>query len=432
MRHSGAMPAAVFAILVSGCSSGEGAAGAPGITDSAGVRLIHNGPTGAWGDAPALVTETLRIGVIEGDDAYQFHQIYGLAVAEDGTIFVGNNQTGTVRVFAPTGEFLREFGGQGRGPGEYVMINDVWLAGDGVAVTDWQTGGRTGVYTRDGELLHFWTSTRPDRSRLTPYASTPAGWLAYYDPPWQVPDLEPGEAWTRTRHLYRFLPDANDTAERVLELPGRRLYGSPETEGLDWALFDPRVGYELDAAGNIYVVAGETYRIDVYDASGRHIRGIARAHEPVPIREEDISRLKELIATFYDTIPAGARDPRAERDRVLERIARQRAFNPRPHLPPLGRLLVSTDGSFWVERADLVDPATLEFERMFGGFGRATPRASSWDLFDVDGSFLASVELDPRFAPMAVRGSEVTGVYKDELDVEYVVTYRAAPGTTER
>ena len=121
-------------------------------------------------------------------------------------------------------------------------------------------------------------------------------------------------------------------------------------------------------------------------------------------------------------------DPQRERERILARIDRQRAFNPRAHLPVLGRLLVSHDGSFWVERADNADPATLEYERMFGMFGRAAPRPSRWDLFDADGIYLGTADVDARFTPMAVRGAEVTGVYKDEMDVEYVVTYRAAGG----
>jgi hypothetical protein len=432
MPLAGILRAAAISMLVGACSGADGSSDATTVADSVGVRLITNGGTGAWGVGPVRVVEVLRIGVLDGDDAYQFHEIYALAVAEDGTIFVGNNQTATVRVFSPSGEFLRELGGRGRGPGEYIMVNDVWLAGDGVAVTDWQGGGRTGVYSRDGELLHFWSSTRPDRSRITPVGRTPGGWVAYYDPPYELPTVAPGEVFRRPRTLHRFLPEANDTAERILDLPTRALYGSPQTEGADWALFDPRLTYELDAAGNVYVVRGENYRIDVYDPAGRHVRGISRTHEPVPIRDEDVALLKERITAFYDSLPArGTRDSRDERDRVLERVDRQRGFNPRPHLPPLGRLLVSPDGSFWIERADVADPATLEFERLFGGFGRAGPRETRWDLFDADGVYLASAALDARFAPMAVRGPEITGVYKDDLDVEYVVTFRAAPATGE-
>ena len=429
MRRAWLRRAAVIALLSSACATADRGEATPAVTDSSGVRLVQNGEVGAWGADPARLTETLRIGVIDGEEPYQLSEVYALAVADDGTLFVGNNQTSSVRVFSATGEFVREIGRQGQGPGEYTMVNDVWLAGDRIVIIDWQLGGRAGVHTVEGELVHFWTGRRPDESRLTPVGFTPEGWVAHYDPPYRRVDVAPGEAFTRQRHLYRFDPEANDTVVRIIAMPTRTLYGSPQTEGLDWALFDPHLSFELDASGNMYVVRGETYRIDVHDATGRLIRGISRTWTPVPVRDEDISRLKEMIGTFYDTLSRRPLPERqAERDRVLERIDRQRGFNPRPHLPPLGRLLVSRDGSFWIERADITDPAQLEFERLFGGFGDDSPRPKRWDLFDAEGTYLASVELDPRFNPLAVRGTEVTGVYRDDLDVEYVVTYRATPG----
>jgi hypothetical protein len=88
-------------------------------------------------------------------------------------------------------------------------------------------------------------------------------------------------------------------------------------------------------------------------------------------------------------------------------------------------MLVSADGSFWIERADNAAPSDLVFEWLFGGPRTDDRRRPSrWDLFDGEHRFLTSVELDPRFTPHAARGLEVTGVLKDEMDVEYVVTYR--------
>jgi hypothetical protein len=213
----------------------------------------------------------------------------------------------------------------------------------------------------------------------------------------------------------------------VHELPPTVLYASPQTEGADWSLFRPAPQSVLDAAGNLYISRGDPYRIDVHDPAGTHVRGISRDFEPTPITDGDMERLKRMVSQFYDTMAVtGSRDPRAERDRVLQRVERQRGYDPRPHLPPLGRLLVSGDGSFWLERIDGVDPAQLEMERLFGGFSGGA-RASRWDLFDRDGRFLGSVALDGDFRAHAVRGYEVTGVMRDELDVEYVVTYRVAP-----
>lgn len=423
------LPASVLVGLtgVSGCADGSGADLRQGtiVEDSAGVRLVLNGEVGAWGAAPAQLEEVLRIGVVEGPDEYQFHDVRSLAVADDGTIYVGNNQTKTVRVFAPDGRFQHEFGGSGQGPGEYLAVNRVWLTQGGVAITDWQRGGRTGVYDRSGNLLYFWQALQPDGSTLIPWGHTPDGWLAYRSasdpPPSGLPEGTPIEM---RNPLRRFDPDSNTLGDTVLEPPPFKLYVTAHG-GRDWALFRPRADLGLDAAGNLFMSWGDPYRIDVYDAAGRHVRGISRDVELMPITDADMEQLKEQISDFYDgRRPVPGYDPSSERERTLAQLDRQRAYDPRPHLPPTGRLLVSRDGSFWIERVDKVEPAALEMERIYGRSG-GVRRPSHWDLFDSEGRFLTSVAIDARFQPHAVRGAEVTGVLRDDLDIEYVVTYRA-------
>jgi hypothetical protein len=397
------------------------------VSDSLGVEVVRNGAVGAWGAAPAALQERVRIGVFEGDDAYQFHEVLSLAVADDGTIFVGNNQTASVRVFTPEGRFLRELGGRGAGPGEYNMVNRVWLTRDGVAITDWQRGGRTGLYDRAGNLTAFLSALQPDGSTIMPLAETPAGWYATHSAPSPPPDLPPGTRLERERRIHHFDPDRNELGEVAFPLPPSVFYISPETHGLDRSLFEPERPHAFDDAGRLYIAHGEPYRIDVHDPAGTLVRTISRKTEPVPIRDVDLQRVREMIAARYDTMtPRPGRDPRAERDRVTARVQRQRNFDPRPTLPPTGRLLVSHDGSLWIERVDNAAPATLVEERLFAMFA-GVRRNSTWDLFDADGRFLAAVELHPDFRAHAVRGLEVTGVLKDDLDVEYVVTYRASP-----
>ena len=102
------------------------------------MQIVRNGTIGTWGPDTPHIEQLVRIGAVEGEEAYQFHQIYSLAMDAEGILYVGNNQTGSVRVFRPDGSFVREFGRKGRGPGEYSMINRVWLAGDSIGVTDWQ------------------------------------------------------------------------------------------------------------------------------------------------------------------------------------------------------------------------------------------------------------------------------------------------------
>jgi hypothetical protein len=420
-----------LAALIAGCAGDTGSAGSgrAQVADSAGIRIVRNGDVGLWGAAPPVVTEVLRIGVIDGDERYQFHEVYSLAVDAEGRIFAGNNQTGSVRAFDSAGAFLAEFGRRGRGPGEFIMVNVVWLAGDSVVVTDWQGAGRTALFTKDGQLVDTWIATRADGSHVSIEGFGPGGWIAGHRPRWAQPPLESGEPWVQNYTLRRFDAATDSVGDVVYTLPPYVLYGSGAAEGVDWALFTRNAGYAFDARGNFFISEGQDYRIDIYDDSGRWLRSIRRAFEPRPIGPSDIDELKALVTERNDTIqPTATRNPRRELESVLRRIDTQATFPIPSFQAPLGNLLVSHDGSFWVERADLAPPARVEFERLYGGFDRGQPRSTRWDLYDATGQFLATVDLDTRFTPMAVRGTTVTGVLKDELDVEYIVSYAVAPG----
>jgi hypothetical protein len=88
------------------------------------------------------------------------------------------------------------------------------------------------------------------------------------------------------------------------------------------------------------------------------------------------------------------------------------------------------DGSVWVERRDLGDVAVDQFRSMYGGlFDDGRPVPTLWDVFDGEGRYLGRVELPPRFRAFATTASTVTGVVRDDLDVEYVVRYRVGFGS---
>jgi hypothetical protein len=89
-------------------------------TDSAGVEVATNAPADDSATLPFDVE--LEIGVQAGDPEYEFHDVGSIAVDGDGNVFVANRGTGTIRVFTADGNFLREFGGLGAGPGEFQSI----------------------------------------------------------------------------------------------------------------------------------------------------------------------------------------------------------------------------------------------------------------------------------------------------------------------
>ena len=73
----------------------------------------HDDEAGGALDADVDVftaTVTLEIGEAEGDAAYLFGRVSGLALDADGRIYVADGQANEVRVFAPDGTHLFSFG----------------------------------------------------------------------------------------------------------------------------------------------------------------------------------------------------------------------------------------------------------------------------------------------------------------------------------
>ena len=53
--------------------------------------------------------------------------------------------------------------------------------------------------------------------------------------------------------------------------------------------------------------------------------------------------------------------------------------------------------------------------------------AQFWDVFDADGRFLGVVTMPDRFVPHLFVGNNVYGVWRDDLDVEYMMRARIDP-----
>lgn len=411
----------------SGCDGPASMSARPTVTDSAGVTIVSNGPDGSLG-ALGLV-ETLRLGVLEGEGPEQFSGVYAVDMNSAGDVFVGDNASGTVRVFDAKGAFVTELGGRGQGPGEVSTVNDVFALGDTVGIVDWQRGGKVVLYHVDGSMLASWSVRQVDGSTVLPLHPVSGGWLMQVDRPDQFPRLAPGEVQTLYAQIHLGEFGSEEVGSRVYSVPTLTLYGTGAAGEMaqDWALFRPRTYLGFDAEGRLYVTDDQGYRVDVRDRHGL-VRSVRRSYSPRRLGEPDVAALKEAAIHVVDTMSRMPEQSRPrERTQIAERIDRQASLPLPEVMTPLGGLLVSPDGSFWVQVSDSTDLVEREADLMFGMFGGLPQTETSWDLYDPDGLYLGSVTLPARFRAEAVVGLDVVGVWADELDVEYVVKYRAGP-----
>lgn len=422
-------PAGVLALAVSlalaGCRGGGGDAPVveTSVRDSAGVEIVDNAGPGTL--EPLGLRETLRLGRVEGAGPELFSEVYALALGGDGRIYVGDNASGTVRVFGPDGSFLHEMGGRGGGPAEVTMVNDLFVVGDTVGLVDWQRGGKLVLFRSDGSYLANRTFRRPDGSHVMPVRPGPAGWLASVMDPYRPSPLAEGEERSRSSRIHMLDFETGEPGEVLYTVPLAPMYGMQGAEGgTAPSLFPPMASWGFDAAGRFYLMDGTAYRVNVYDPAGSRVRSVRRAYEPRPLDEEDVRVLREEALAKVDSASGGR--PGA-RERLARRLDGQAGLPMPATVPPLARILVSRDGSFWAERRDAHDPGLHAASLMFGPFGRVPWEETVWDLFGPDGRFRGTVALPPRFRAYAVEGLQVVGVLLDALDVEHVVRLEATP-----
>jgi hypothetical protein len=149
-----------FAILVLVLLSCGGGAKAPSLAHAVvdtlpgGIpRVTNAGPT-AWTDsAGGRLVEEVRFSGEDGTPS-EIGEARSIAVDETGKIFIADDKPAAIRVFAPDGKFIRTFGREGDGPGEF-RVGYIAVRG-GVVVLHDPRVARTSVWDTAGTFLRSW------------------------------------------------------------------------------------------------------------------------------------------------------------------------------------------------------------------------------------------------------------------------------------
>jgi hypothetical protein len=139
-RAASLLRALASGVLLSACADHQ-ARDATDFTraDSAGFTIVTN-TAGASSLTTVLTGASeprVRIGVEEGAEELQFSRINGAVRLDDGRIAVANGQPMELRVFTPTGKFIKRLGRTGQGPGEFQYVKRMMATrGDTVLVVN--------------------------------------------------------------------------------------------------------------------------------------------------------------------------------------------------------------------------------------------------------------------------------------------------------
>ncbi len=410
-------PVLVCTLLATACgSTGDDSSDMPRwtaaidtIADTVVVRTVSGQ---VWESDRTLVSE-VGIGVLEGEEQYQFGNLRAIAVDAEGLMYAYDAHVPVLRVYSPDGNWLRDVGREGEGPGEYKQPDSgLAILPDGrVALRD-PGNGRITLYSADGEYDGFYRIAGSFNTSAPLIADTAGALLTYI-----VTNLGTS-VFEWKSGLARYVADG---AVDTLTMP-------------DLGYEEAQVSAEREGSSSISGVPFAPEQVTAYSPFGYFLIGISEGYSFDLLRPEGVLRIRRA----YDPVPVDGGEAEAERERMTANFRRNYPgwkWNG-PPIPPVkpayDGFYPSEDGRIWVhvpapsERYMDAEEQKAEEERL----GRAVNPYRTpvrFDVFETTGDYLGQVDTPEGFSlsPRPVfRGDTVWATVRDEYDVQRLHRFR--------
>jgi len=403
--------------LVAVCGDGAGSETGgtwEAVIDTAGDTItVRTLSGGAWPNAATLVAEA-SIGEADGADEYIIGEPQSIAVGADGTILVLDTQVPVLRAYSADGEYLRDVGRKGGGPGEYESPDGMTVLPDGRIVVRDPPNGRISVFDASGTYLEQWPLSGGFNTDRRFYVDTAGN-------SYVTTLLSRGRApWEWEFGLVRYGPDGaiiDTLAAPVWDYEFAQVKASREGSSSVRAVpFTAQTTWSFSPLG--YMVGGLSteYRIDLFRPDAPVLR-IEREWTPVTVQAAEADEQRRRITTG------------------LQRQYGSWRWNGPPipgTKPPFKDVFVSWEGDVWVALstegvATMSEAEARAEEQASGRVPLRFREPVAFDVFAPDGRYLGPVTVPASFRTEPepiVRGDRVWAVTRDDLDVASVVRFR--------
>lgn len=218
------------------------------------------------------------------DPDIAFYRAWRFDVDDDDNIYIADDGHKHVVVFDRDGNYLRRFGREGRGPGEFVSSQDIYVSGDRIVLGDWR-GRRINIWDLQGNRI--------DEIELGSR---------------QLVDI-PGRPWSEDSFVATTIVDDRrreyDAAIERYDFELRALtrylvYTATRNIPVgDTLIHDPsvRVGYAVERGGNVYFTRGDRAQVLAYSGDGTPAWA-ARTTWPAPPLDDEIKR--RTMESYYN------------------------------------------------------------------------------------------------------------------------------------
>ena len=337
------------------------------IEEKDGIVIVRNPLEPIFGMEVAILEKELTIGAVEGASETIFAEVSGVAVSEDGRIYVLDATECRIQVFDSQGNFLSSIGRKGQGPGEMQNPRSIQVTPQSeIMVRDLQ-GDRILFYTLEGEFLRD-VLTVQWGNLSKPLIDSQGGIIADYSIPGQV----------FRRELSKFDP----RLDTLFTIHNLELFELPVMKA-----FFPEFFWQVTKDDWIIWGFSTRYELQILDTEGRLLKKIVKEFRPVAISDEDKQERMNFLFGGV-TVPGGIKLEWPE------------------HHWPFGDLSLDEGGRLFLQT----------FEK--------TPDGKSYlyDVFDPEGKFIAKIPLPAR--PQTWNNNKLYLVEEDEDGYQYVTRYR--------
>ena len=341
---------------------------------------------------PVVLEPAFTIGSADGEDPYLFGTIKGIDADSNGNIYILDSQASEIRVFSPTGQYIKTIGSRGAGPGEidesngFMILPDdtIWLYDHGQFLVK--------VFDREGieidshptpikSYAWVWSGTVDNRSRIWKGSSRPdsppvfppkdgfnehsgTAFMIQYDTQAEVSDT----TWLGrvSGRSYVMTSDRGYRSMGLLYGPTRALVVSPDGDGF----------WKADGYGHAFA------RLSADTDTTMMVKTDL---EPVPITDEDKARFIEA---------AGAED-----ENLI--LAAKEIVGAMPdNKPAVQNLILDDESRVWLKRYS--DPGEV----------------TTMDVFSSNGEYVKSVRINSTivgFNPIRIKDNRLYSIeYRED------------------
>ncbi len=362
------LPVALSVFFLTGC--GEEASDTPDTSETDQISIDSDGDI-------LEMSIVGTIGVELGDSNYVLGAVQQIDHDLDGNILVLDRSACCVRVFSPSGEFIRQISNEGDGPGEVRNPMSMTVVGDGRIFVESPFSGGMHAFTPEGEWLGI----------VTPFYNNPpmntigADSNAYVAIRLEVGPDESGELSVTT-----FIGRYEETEEPVVKYWEYEFPFDPQN--LTALLENTIMGhvFTADRSGNVFMaeLTSEEYLVQGFTAEGELFVEIEKDAERVEKTPEEIEDEEVYVIAYLESLGASG-------------VALD--YDPAPYRNSISEIEVDGEERIWVRRGTIHQPVFDVYD--FNGellFTATVPDAGDdavfWD-FNIDEQGMIAYSINP-------------------------------------